>query len=226
MISENIEHLKKEIGAICARLNRNPQEIKIVAVTKTVATDKIEEAVRNGIEIIGENRIQEAESKYGQITLPVKWHFIGHLQKNKVKKSIRMFDLIQSVDSIELAEEIDRQSGAINKIQEVLLEIKISPEPTKYGVAPQDLISFLTAAGQFKNIKIKGLMAIAPLFDDPEKTRPYFRQMRELCDKVKSDNIAGEEMEILSLGMTDDYKIAIEEGANMIRVGRAIFGER
>ncbi|MFH1260137.1 MAG: YggS family pyridoxal phosphate-dependent enzyme [Elusimicrobiota bacterium] len=231
MISDNIKQLKQDVDDICRRLHRDPREIKIVAVTKTVPVLKIEEAINCGVEIIGENRIQETEEKYRQISSPAQWHFIGHLQKNKVKKAVKIFDLIQSVDSLVLVEEINRQAQLINKVQEILIEIKISPEPTKYGVAPQDLKSFLAVVGNgrdrsLQNIKIKGLMTIGPLLNNLEQTRPYFRRMKDLYEEAKLQNIPGIKMEILSMGMSDDYQIALEEGSNMIRIGRMIFGER
>lgn len=200
-----------------------PKDVKIVAVTKTRSIDEIKKAIAEGIKIIGENRIQEAEKKYNELRnylkeKNVEFHFIGHLQKNKAKKAVMMFDLIQSIDSIELAKEIDRRANEINKLQEILIQVNVGDEPQKSGIKKDKLNWLVNEILKLKNMRLKGLMCIAPDFEDKEKTRPYFRDMKKMFDETN--------LEILSMGMSDDYKIAVEEGSTMVRLGRAIFGER
>jgi pyridoxal phosphate enzyme (YggS family) len=227
MITDNILKLKEKIDNLCAKLNRD--KIRLVAVTKTVPVELIIEAINSGITEIGENRVQEAEKKFSNLNVSsnIIKHFIGHLQTNKVKKAVSLFDLIQSVDSIHLAQEIDKQAKKINKIQNCLIEVKISEEKTKFGYNPDKISELVSNLLELKNIKLCGLMTIAPYFDNPENTRPYFKQMKKIFDKIRDEfKVLSSDFNILSMGMTDDFYIAIEEGANMVRIGRAIFGER
>jgi pyridoxal phosphate enzyme (YggS family) len=238
MIRENILKIKARIASICARLNRDPDLITIVVVSKERTLEQIKEVITAGITDIGENRVQEALSKYYEITkqrnnettsqrnneTTIKWHMVGHLQTNKVKEAVKIFDLIQSVDSLRLAAEIDRQAAKINKIQDILVEVNTSLEATKFGLKPEAVIEFIKEIAQSKNIKIKGLMTIAPIVDNPEKTRPYFKILKELRDNINELRTTNYELRTLSMGMTDDFEVAIEEGANMVRLGRAIFG--
>lgn len=235
MIRENLTRIRKRIVSACAKAGRNPQEITIVAVSKGRTLEQIKEAITEGITDIGENRVQEALPKYNaqrktpacpvgrQNAQPINWHMVGHLQTNKAKEAVKLFDLIQSVDSLRLAEEISSQAAKIGKVQDVLIEIKTSPEATKFGLKPDEAIEAIKQMAECKNINLKGLMTIAPIVDNPEKTRPYFRMLRELRDKINDVRYAICDMQILSMGMTDDFEIAIEEGANMARLGRAIF---
>ncbi|MCX5697798.1 MAG: YggS family pyridoxal phosphate-dependent enzyme [Candidatus Omnitrophica bacterium] len=228
MIGENFEKVKARIAAACARVKRDPAEITLVAVTKGRNVDEIAQAVAAGAIDIGENMIQEALVKFNAKPLaishkPIKWHMVGHLQTNKVKEAVGIFDLIHSIDSLRLAIEIDKQAAKINKIQDVLIEIKTSPEATKSGILPQEAGKLIEEIAHFKNIALKGFMTIAPLVDDPEKARPYFRILRELKDSFSHVQYAISHMPILSMGMTDDFEVAIEEGATMVRIGRAIF---
>jgi len=228
MFQDAILNIRKRIIGTCSKINQDPDSITIVAVTKGRTAGQIKEAITAGITDIGENRIQETLIKYNAMrTTPcaqrTKWHMVGHLQTNKVKEAVKLFDLIHSVDSIRLAKEIDKESAKINKIQEVLIEIKTSPEATKFGLKPDEALKVIKEIADLKNINIKGLMTIAPLVDNPEKTRPYFRILRELRDKINELRITSYELRVLSMGMTDDFEVAIEEGANMIRIGRAIF---
>jgi pyridoxal phosphate enzyme (YggS family) len=221
MIKENVLKIKERISLICTKINRDPNTISVVAVSKGRTIDQIKEAIDVGITDIGENRVQEAVSKYKEIrnteyARRIKWHMVGHLQTNKVKDAVKIFDLIHSVDSLHLAEEISKQASKINKVQDMLLEVKTSPEIAKFGLKPNEVIEVIKDIVKLKNINIKGLMTIAPVVDNPEKTRPYFRILRELKDTINN-------MPYLSMGMTDDYQVAIEEGSNMIRLGRAIF---
>lgn len=190
----------------------------------------MKEVVEAGITDIGENRVQEAVIKYkGLITSKlensraIKWHMVGHLQTNKVKGAVKIFDLIQSVDSVRLAEEIDKQADKINKIQDIFVEIKTSPEEGKFGLKPDEAIKVIKDIVRLKNINIKGFMTIATAGDDPEKARPYFRMLREFEDKINELRVTSYKLGVLSMGMTDDFEIAIEEGSNMVRLGRAIF---
>ncbi len=233
MIRENILKIKERISSICSKSNRDSDSIAIVAVSKGRSIQQIKEAIEAGIIDIGENRVQEALLKYNDMRyLPVgqagaisdkqiKWHMVGHLQTNKVKDAVRIFDLIQSVDSIHLASEMDKQAAKINKIQEILVEVKTSPEAAKSGVLAQEAAGLIKTILELKNIRVRGLMTIAPIVDDPEKARPYFRILRELKEQI--NQLTNHQLTILSMGMTDDFEAAIEEGSNMVRVGRAIF---
>jgi pyridoxal phosphate enzyme (YggS family) len=219
MIRENITRVRARI----------PPGITIVAVSKTRTPQQLKEALKAGIADIGENRVQEALIKYKELSAvdyrpsAIKWHMVGHLQTNKVKEAVKIFDLIHSVDSIRLAVEIDKQAAGISKLQDILIEVKTSPEATKFGLAPDEVIAVIKEIAGLKNINIKGLMTIAPILDDPEKTRPYFRTLRELKDEINRLPVLKSPLSVLSMGMSDDFEVAIEEGSNMIRLGRAIF---
>ncbi|MFH1478273.1 MAG: YggS family pyridoxal phosphate-dependent enzyme [Candidatus Omnitrophota bacterium] len=216
MIQENVQKILREL----------PVGVKLVAAAKARSPEEILEALDSGVEIIGENYIQEAELAFKVIGKKARWHFIGHLQKNKVKKAVSIFDMIETVDSFGLAEEIGKYSGKINKPMEVLIEINSGEELQKSGVFPKDAESIIRKAAGLKNIKVMGLMTMGPLKDDPEDIRPYFIKTREVFEKIRSLSIENVEMKYLSMGMSDSYKVAIEEGANMVRIGTRIFGER
>ncbi len=215
MVKENIERVRRRIGQACAKIKVDPDKITVICVTKGRPVAQIQEAVSLGLKHIGENRVQEALEKYKQFS-GLTWHMIGHLQSNKVKEALKIFDFIHSVDSISLAQEIDKQSARMNKIQDVFLEAKTSPEATKFGFSPQALSAACAEITELKNIRIKGLMTIAAAVGDAQEARPYFARLRQLRDKL---NPAW----LLSMGMSDDFEVAIEEGANIIRLGRAIF---
>ncbi len=209
MIESNVKQIISEIGPVL-----------LAAASKTRTVNEIKQAVYAGVKIIAENRVQEAELKYKQlkeffIKNNVEFHLIGHLQTNKAKKAVEIFDLIQTLDSLKLADKISRHAFKIKKTQKVLVQINIGDEPQKYGIKKQDLFVFLEKLRQFNNIEVKGLMCIPPYNKDP---RPYFREMKALFDKSN--------LEILSMGMSNDYRIAIEEGSNMVRIGTKIFGKR
>ncbi|MFO7666269.1 MAG: YggS family pyridoxal phosphate-dependent enzyme [Desulfobacterales bacterium] len=230
-MKERIKEIINRINKAASSSGRNPEKIRIVAVTKTVPAEKIREAVASGISIIGESYIQEARNKYDLISeIPVSWHFIGHLQTNKVKYAVTTFDLIHTVDSVRLAVEIDHQSGKLNKIQDVLLQINIGREETKSGMNEEDAADIIKEVARFQNISVKGLMVIPPFSDDPEIVRPYFSSLRILQDKIRSllvsDGIQNISMDELSMGMSGDFEVAIEEGSTLVRIGTAIFGER
>ncbi len=229
MIRENITGIREQILKICSQIGQDYRKITIIAVSKGRTAEQIKEAIGAGITDIGENKVQEAVVKYGELSTRYsllstpKWHMVGHLQTNKVKDAVRIFDLIQSVDSVRLAEEIDKQADKINKIQDILIEIKTSPEESKFGLKADEVIKVIIGLTKFKNINIKGLMTIAPSVDNPEEARPYFRILRGLRDKINESRVMSYGLGILSMGMTDDFQIAIEEGSNMVRIGRAIF---
>ncbi len=225
-IKNNLEIINKKIKKAALKVNRNPEEIKLVTVTKTATTEQIEEAINAGIKIIGENRVQDAKKKYQIITAEVEWHLIGHLQTNKAKYAVEIFNCIHSVDSIKLAQEIDKRSLQFGKIMDVLVEVNVSGEETKYGIKSEEVETFLKEISEFPRIRIRGLMTIAPIVEEKEEVRPYFRKLKELSEKIKSKNIENIKMDYLSMGMTEDFEIAIEEGANMVRIGRGIFGFR
>ena len=224
-IKNNLEIINERIKKAALKVNRNPEEIKLVAVTKTAAIEQIKEAINAGVKIIGENKVQEAKEKYHILTADTEWHLIGHLQTNKVKYAIEIFDCIQTVDSIKLAKEIDKRSLQFGKVTNVLVEVNVSGEESKYGIKPEEVEPFLKEISEFSRIRVRGLMTIAPIIEeDKEEVRPYFRKLRELSEEIKSKNINNLKMDYLSMGMTDDFEVAIEEGANMVRIGRGIFG--
>jgi len=215
MIKNNVLKVRERIFAACLKVNRDTCGINLVFVSKGRPIDDIKEAIACGLRDIGENKVQEALLKYPSFK-DAKWHMIGHLQSNKVKDAVKIFDLIQSVDTFDLALAINKEALKINKIQDVLLEVKVSPEATKFGLKPNELSDAFNEIRKLANVRIKGLMAIAPLVNRAEEARPYFKMLRELRDKVNGNMI-------LSMGMTDDFEVAIEEGADIIRIGRGIF---
>ena len=224
MIEENVRKIKERVALACSRVDRDPAAITIVAVSKGRSIQEIEEAAAAGITGIGENRIQEAALKYKELTgAQIKWHMVGHLQTNKAKDAVKIFDLIQSVDSPHLAVEIDKEAAKINKVQDILIQVNTSVEVTKFGLKPDAAVEVIKEIAGLKNISIKGLMTIAPLSDNPEQTRPYFRALRELRDKLVQLWTVDCGLWTLSMGMTDDFEVAIEEGATIVRLGRAIF---
>jgi len=223
-IKENLKTIKNKIAAAAAKADREANEITLVAVSKTHPADTIKAAVEYGAADIGEARIQESEPKIISLGNIARWHLIGHLQKNKVKKAVRLFDLIQSVDSLKLAEEINHRAGEIGKKIDCLLEVNSSGEESKYGVRPDEAIEIIEKVNRLENVNLVGLMTIGPFVEDKETIREVYRNTRELF--LKGREIAGDLFAILSMGMSDDYEIAIEEGSNMVRVGTAIFGPR
>lgn len=212
-LKENYFALLERIEHICKDTRRKSEEITLVAVTKGISPDKINKAIEHGIKIIGENRIQEAEKKF-PLLLPVQKHFIGHLQTNKVKKAVQLFDCIQSVDRVKLAQEIDKHCAQLNKQMLIMLEVNISGEAQKQGFASEKVKEVYHEMKKLKHITVIGLMGIAPNIE-PEKTRPYFRKLKHLCKELN--------LKHCSMGMSQDFEVAIEEGSTMIRIGRALF---
>jgi pyridoxal phosphate enzyme (YggS family) len=216
MIRENVKKILDEL----------PEGVELIGVAKTRSLEEIQEAVDAGIRNIGENYVQEAERAYQKIGPAVKWHMIGHLQSNKAKKAVRIFDMIETVDSVKLAAAIDRACGDIGKVMLVLIEINSGEESQKAGVMPEDTAPLIREMTVFRNIRIMGLMTMGPFSGEPEDARPYFRRTREIFDEIKNTDLSGVEMKYLSMGMSNSYKVGIEEGANMVRIGTKIFGER
>lgn len=215
MIKENINRVKQRVAAACAKVSRDPEKITIVCVTKGQTAQRIAEIINLGYNQIGENRVKEALEKYSQIS-GAKWHMIGHLQSNKAKAAVKIFDLIHSVDRLDLAKEINKQAIKIGKIQEIFLEVKTSAEVTKFGFSPDEIQNASAEISKLSNVRIKGLMTIAPFADNAPDARPYFSLIRQLRDKLNAQWL-------LSMGMSGDFETAIEEGADIIRIGRAIF---
>jgi len=216
MIRENVKKLLEEL----------PPGVELVAAAKTRTVEEVLEAIEAGIKIIGENYVQEAVLIFEAIGSKVRYHFIGHLQKNKVKKAVEIFDMIETVDSLKLAEAIDRQCSRINKTMPILIEINSGREPQKFGVFPEDAARLVKSISTLKNIKVMGLMTMGPFTGDPEDARPYFVETRKCFEEIKNLSIPNVDMKYLSMGMTNSYKVAIEEGANIVRIGTKIFGER
>ncbi len=206
---------------------RDPETIRLVAVSKTMAINTVEQAIRAGATILGENFIQESRKKIDALSsCPVSWHFIGHLQTNKAKYAVKLFDLIHSVDSLKLAIELDKRAININKIQQVLLQVNISKESSKSGVSVSNAITLLKDISRLENLSVRGLMTMPPFFNDAGKVRPYYIALRDLRDQIREEAIPNISMEELSMGMTGDFEVAIEEGATLVRIGTAIFGKR
>jgi len=225
-VSDNYTTVMNRIAAAAKRSGRNPASVRLVTVTKTVSIERIREALSSGASILGENRVQEAKEKIEQLGHHAHWHLIGHLQTNKAKYAVKLFDLIHSVDTLELAIELDKQAAKISKMQDVLIEVNIAGEAAKAGVGIDDAVRLVRHVATLGNISIKGLMTMPPYSDIPEDSRPYFKKLRELSSIIESENISGVSMAEFSMGMSGDFEVAIEEGATLVRVGTAIFGER
>ncbi len=207
-------------------LSELPDGVRLVAAAKTRTPAEILEAVTAGVKIIGENYVQEAARAYEVVGGKAEWHFIGHLQKNKVKKAVGIFDMIETVDSVELAREIDKRCAQIGKTMPVLIEVNSGREAQKSGVFPEATEALAREMAAFPNLRVMGLMTMGPLAGDPENSRPYFVATREIFEQIKRLNLPGIEMKYLSMGMTNSYKVALEEGTNMVRIGTRLFGER
>jgi len=215
--------IRENVKRILAEL---PPGVELVAAAKTKTPAEILEAVEAGVRIIGENYVQETQDAFQVVGHRAKWHFIGHLQKNKVKKAVEVFDLIETVDSVEMAREIDKRCAGIGKTMPVLVEINSGREPQKFGVLPEEAEALIAELSGFLNIRILGLMTMGPFEGDPEDARPYFKETKKIFDLLKALRLPGVEMKYLSMGMTNSYRVAIEEGANLVRIGTKIFGPR
>ncbi|MBS0012360.1 MAG: YggS family pyridoxal phosphate-dependent enzyme [Desulfobacterales bacterium] len=227
VIADNIEQIRERIKKAALDRGRSPENVRLVAVTKTVSPEQIRKAAEAGLDCFGENYIQEADKKIKALAdIGVSWHFIGHLQSNKAKYAVRLFDLIHSVDSLKLAKELNRQASGHGKIQKILIQVNLAGEQTKSGAGKQAAVELISDIARLENLSVQGLMTLPPFFDAPETVRPYFRQLADLRDEIAAKNIANVKMAELSMGMTGDFETAIEEGATLVRIGTAIFGER
>jgi len=222
-VKENFLRVMERIERVARSAGRDPGEIKLVAVSKTVEVAKIKEAIEAGVSILGENYVQEAQKKIEEIGRPVSWHFIGHLQSNKAKYAVSLFDMIHSLDSIPLAEELNRRVEKEGQTINVLIEVNLSGETTKFGTEEARAFDIASGVLNLSHLSLVGLMTMPPYFDDPELSRPYYVRLRELKEKMIKEGIPLRE---LSMGMSNDFEVAIEEGATFVRVGTAIFGER
>ena len=225
-IGDNFKRVRARIADAASRAGRNPEDIKLVVVSKTVEVDKIKQAIKVGATILGENYVQEARNKIKEIGQGARWDFIGHLQSNKAKPAVDLFEMIHSVDRLSLAQEINRVAEKKRKRIRILIQVNISGEETKSGIASQRISPLVREIASMSNLSLEGLMTMPPYFDDPEKARPYFTALRELRDTILEKNKEGINVKELSMGMSGDFEVAIEEGSTLVRIGAAIFGER
>ena len=226
MVRENLETVEANIRKACANAGRSRDEVTLIAVSKTKPVSMLMEAYDSGIRIFGENKVQEMCDKYEQMPKDIQWHMIGHLQRNKVKYIIDKAALIHSVDSLRLAETIQEEAAKHQVVMPILVEVNVAMEETKFGPSLAEAMELVEQISHFPNIRIEGLMTIAPFVEDPEENRKYFRALKKLAVDINNKNIDNVHVRILSMGMTNDYMVAIEEGATMVRVGTGIFGER
>jgi len=226
-LKDRLHRVQERIGKAAEACGRRSDSVRLVAVSKTKPVEMIREAVAAGVSIVGENYIQEAREKiFAMADCSVSWHFIGHLQRNKTKYAVRLFDLIHSVDSLKLAGELDHQAAKIHKIQKILIQVNIGEDPAKFGTTAQEALDLVRAVGVFKNLSIQGLMTMPPFFDDPDRVRPCFAALARLRDDIRAAGIPNVFMAELSMGMTGDFEAAIACGATLVRIGTAIFGSR
>lgn len=226
IVTENLRIVEEKIQNACKRSGRKREDVTLIAVSKTKPAAMIQEAYDAGIRVFGENKVQELTEKYDELPSDIQWHMIGHLQRNKVKYIVDKAALIHSVDSLRLLETIDREAAKKQVTAKVLLEVNMAKEDTKFGLMPEEVMEFIDKVPEFKNVSVEGLMTIAPNTDDPEKNRQFFSALRKLSVDIADKNIDNIHMGVLSMGMTNDYEVAIEEGATMVRVGTGIFGKR
>lgn len=226
MVTENYKYIKKQVEDTAIQCGRNPEDITLIAVSKTKPLSDMEELIQIGVEDFGENKVQELCDKYENVSKPVRFHQIGHLQTNKVKYIVDKACLIHSVDSLKLAKELQKVAAKKQVTVQILIEVNVAKEDSKYGLYTEEVIPFLEEIASYPNIHVNGLMTIAPFVENPEENRKYFRTLKQLSLDIISKNIDNIDMNVLSMGMTNDYKVAIEEGATMVRVGTAIFGTR
>lgn len=226
MIRDNIDAIRDRVARAAERSGRKPEDITIIAVTKTVDTDRIKQAVDYGMKELGENRVQELCDKYDIIDKSCSWHLIGHLQTNKVKYIADKVKLIHSLDRLELADEIQRRAQKLDRIIDVLVQVNIAEEESKFGMHKDNVMEFIRTVAKYPNIRAKGLMTIAPLAENPEDVRWVFKEAKKLLIDIKTENIDNIAMDYLSMGMSGDFETAIEEGSNIVRIGTAIFGKR
>lgn len=225
-VADNIVRVRSAIADAASRSGRRASDVRLMAVTKTVDDDRIMEAIATGVDIIGESYVQEAKRKIEKMGRSLEWHMIGYLQSNKAKYVVKLFDMIHSVDRLDLARELDKRAKATGHVMKILIEVNVSGEESKSGVPYKDAMQLIRDVACLDNLSVQGLMTMPPWFDDPEDARPYFVALRELRDRVIDEHIERVEMRELSMGMSGDFEVAVEEGATIVRVGRSIFGER
>ena len=226
MLKENLEYVESQIREACERSGRLREEVTLIAVSKTKPVSVLKEAYDLGVRVFGENKVQELADKYEELPKDIRWHMIGHLQRNKVKYIIDKVELIHSVDSLRLAETIEKEAAKHNITANILIEVNVAKEESKFGLMPEELDEFVSEVAKFPHIQVQGLMTIAPFVDDPEENRGIFQRLRKLSVDIAAKNVDNITMRILSMGMTNDYTVAVEEGAAMVRVGTGIFGAR
>jgi pyridoxal phosphate enzyme (YggS family) len=225
-VADNLARVRERIASAAIRSGRNPESVKLVGVTKTVDLQRIEMAVAAGLEILGESYVQEAREKISRFHGQVLWHFIGRLQTNKAKYAVKLFDLIHTVDSLKLAVELDRRAGSLDLVLPILIQLNLAREHSKAGSRPEQAFSLIGQIADLSHLKVRGLMTIPPFLSEPERVRPYFRQLRQFSEEISARRLKTVDMAELSMGMSGDFEAAIEEGATLVRVGTAIFGER
>lgn len=226
MLKNRLEDIEARINDACRRAGRRRDEVTLIAVSKTKPAEMIEEVYSTGIRCFGENKVQELSEKYEKLPKDIKWHMIGHLQRNKVKNVVGIADLIHSVDSLRLAEAIDKEAQKKGITAKILIEVNMAKEDSKFGVMPEEALDFVKGVSEFTNIQVQGLMTIAPFVENPQENRKYFSSLRKLSVDISKEKVNNVCMGVLSMGMTNDFEVAIEEGATMVRIGTAIFGER
>lgn len=226
MLSENLKEVEEKIAQACKRSGRSTEEVTLVAVSKTKPVEMLQEVYNEGIRVFGENKVQEITAKYDCLPKDIRWQMIGHLQRNKIKYIIDKVELIHSVDSLRLAQAIDQEAAKKNLVMPILIEVNVAEEESKFGLTVQEVPLFLEEVSRLKHIRVEGLMTIAPYVENPEENRMIFRRLKELSVDITAKNIDNVNMNVLSMGMTGDYEVAIEEGATMVRVGTGIFGAR
>lgn len=226
MIAQNLAQVRSNIEKACKAVGRNPEEVTLIAVSKTKPVPMLQEAYDADARVFGENKVQEIMDKYDQLPDDVQWHMIGHLQRNKVKYIVDKVAMIHSVDSLRLAEAIEQEAAKHDVCVPILIEVNVAEEESKFGVKTEEVIPLLEEISGFSHIQVKGLMTIAPFVEDPESNRPVFRELKKLSVDIEAKNINNITMSVLSMGMTGDYEVAVQEGATMVRVGTGIFGER
>lgn len=226
MVAENLAQVQKNINESCTKINRDPNEVTLIAVSKTKPVEMLKEAYDAGARVFGENKVQEIVDKYDQMPSDVKWHMIGHLQRNKVKYIVDKVAMIHSVDSLRLAETIEKEAAKKAVIVPILIEVNVAQEESKFGLKPEEVLPLIEQIADFSHIQIKGLMTIAPYVDNAEENREIFRELKKLSVDIAAKNINNVTMSVLSMGMTGDYMVAVQEGATMVRVGTGIFGAR
>ena len=226
MLAENLQQVNANIEKACAAVGRAPSEITLVAVSKTKPVSMLQEAYDAGARVFGENKVQEIMDKYDQLPSDIQWHMIGHLQRNKVKYIIDKVAMIHSVDSLRLAQTIEQEAAKKDLVMPILLEVNVAEEDTKFGLKVEEVLPLLEQISSFSHIQVKGLMTIAPFVENPEENREVFRTLKKLSVDISAKNINNVTMSVLSMGMTGDYQVAVQEGSTMVRVGTGIFGER